>query len=170
MQTLNDTAILLDRAEMAVVQTDPTVLRETILERAVASGKILAAHRDHYRERYKRDRTGTVALLASLAPGVTPAQAKTLHEFERRQEDDLLVAARGAFPELAARERRAMRGRRTTRPLPPVRSVSPADVAGEGSGAAASLPPAAPSPQMTADLFPELRQRRSTGRITWADK
>jgi hypothetical protein len=47
------------------MQTDPTVLRETILERAVAAGKIPAAHRDDYRQRYDRDRAGKVRLLAA---------------------------------------------------------------------------------------------------------
>jgi hypothetical protein len=100
MRTLNDKTILLNRAEMAVMQTDPTVLRETILERAVARGKILAAHRNHYRQRYNRDRVGTVALLASLSPGITPAQSKTLHDFERQHDDEMLASARAAFPEL----------------------------------------------------------------------
>jgi hypothetical protein len=164
MRTLDDKTILLDRAELAAMQTDPNVLRETILERAVATGKILAAQRDHYRERYNRDRAGTVRLLASLAPGVKPSDARSLREFERQQGDELLASARAAFPEL--------RRRQANRALHPRgRPVLPAHVAGEGSGAAAtSLSPAAPSHETIASLFPELRQRRSTGRITWADK
>src|SRR5688572_11510083 len=121
MRTLNDKTLLLDRAEMAVMQTNPTVLRETILERAVVSGKILAAHRDHYRERYNRDRTGTVALLASLEPGVTPTEAETLHDFERQHDDEMPASARSVFPEL---RRRASGGR------PPVRPVASTHRAG----------------------------------------
>ena len=121
MRTLDDKTLLLDRAEFAAMQTamqtDPTVLRETILERAVKAGKILAANRDHYRSRYNRDRAGTVQLLASLAPGVKPSDARTLREMERRQDDELLASARNAFPEL--------RGRQAGGDEPPVRPAAP---------------------------------------------
>jgi hypothetical protein len=121
MRTLDDKTLLLDRAEFAAMQaamqTDPTVLRETILERAVKAGKILAAQRDHYRSRYQRDRAGTVQLLASLAPGVKPSDARTLREMERQQGDELLASARAAFPEL--------RGRQADAAQPPVRPAAP---------------------------------------------
>jgi hypothetical protein len=48
-------------------------------------------------------------------------QIKTLHEFERRQEDDLLAAARAAFPELR---------RRSNAALPPVVPVGSTHRAG----------------------------------------
>jgi hypothetical protein len=121
MRTLNDQTLLMNAAEMAVMQTDPTVLRETILERAVATGKIPAAHRDHYRERYDRDRAGTVALLASLAPGVRPSDARRLQQMERRHGDELLASARSAFPELR---------RRASAPPPPVQPVASTHRAG----------------------------------------
>jgi len=114
MRTINESTILLDPAEFAAMQTDPAVARETILENAVQAGKILAAHRDHYRERYQRDRAGTVALLASLAPGVKPSDARTLREAEERNGDELLASARAAFPELR---------RRANAALPPVLPV-----------------------------------------------
>lgn len=103
MRTLNDKTLLLNPAEFAAMQTDPAVARETILENAVQAGKITAASRDHYRSRYQRDRAGTVQLLASLAPGVKPSDARTLREMERRQDDELLASARNAFPELRRR-------------------------------------------------------------------
>jgi hypothetical protein len=118
MRTLNDKTIWLDQNELAVLRTDANVLRETVIERAVASGRIPATSRDRYRERYQRDQRGTVHLLAGLAPGVTPARTQRLADFERRQDDDLLAAARAAFPEL--------RGRRASGGESPVRPVSPA--------------------------------------------
>lgn len=117
MRTLDAKTLLLDRVEFATMQTDPSVLREAILERAVKAGKILAAHRDHYRERYQRDQPGTVHLLASLAAGVKPSDARTLREMERRQDAELLASARNFFPELR---------RRANAALPPVLPVASA--------------------------------------------
>jgi hypothetical protein len=103
MRTINESTIWLDRAELAVIRVDPSVLRETMLERAVQTGKIPATRRDAYRQQYKRDPLGTVRLLASLSPGPKPSDAKILHEFERRQDHELLASARAAFPELRRR-------------------------------------------------------------------
>jgi hypothetical protein len=65
------------------------------------------------------------ALSQALAAG------QKLADFERQQDEDVLTAARNAFPEL----------RRRSRVLPPVASAT---VAGEGEGnTAAPLPPAA---------------------------
>jgi hypothetical protein len=117
MRTLDAKTLLLNPVEFAAMQTDPTVARETILENAVQAGKIPAASRDAYRSRYQRDRAGTVQLLASLAPGVKPSDARTLREMERQQGDELLASARAAFPEL--------RGRQADAAQPPVRPAAP---------------------------------------------
>jgi hypothetical protein len=134
MRTLDDGTILLNAAEREVMRMEPDVLREAILERAVASGKIQSRDRDRYRERYSRDQPGTVALIASLAPGVSPAQAEQLSEMAQLVGEDLLAFARAAFPEL----RRRHVGWSS---LSQVRSVSLARVAGEGR-IATTRPPA----------------------------
>jgi hypothetical protein len=121
MRTINESTIWLDPAEHAIMCTEASVLRETILERAVQAGKIPAARRDAYRQQYKRDRLGTVRLLASLAPGVKPSDARRLREAEERNGDDLLASARAAFPELR---------RRATRSDPPVVPVASTHRAG----------------------------------------
>jgi hypothetical protein len=117
MRTLDDKTILLDQDELAVMRVNPRVLRETVLEHAVQAGKIPAARRDAYRQQYMRDRLGTVRLLASLAPGVKPSDARTLQEVERQQDDELLATARAAFPEL--------RRRQAAGATPPVRPAAP---------------------------------------------
>jgi hypothetical protein len=124
--------IWLEQEQLEVMRMSPDVVRETVLERAVATGKIPPERRDYYREQYQRDQPGTVHLLASLAPGVKPSDAKKLANAERQQDEDVLTAARNVFPEL----------RRRTRSLPP--PVASATVAGEGEGStAAPLPSAA---------------------------
>ena|SRR6266511_5144155 len=100
---------------------EPVAIRETVLERAVAAGLIPDSRRDDYRAMWERDLEGTVAVLASLAPGPKPSDVQTLHDFERQQGDELLASASAAFPEL---RRRASRG------LPPVRPVAPTHRAG----------------------------------------
>lgn len=121
MRTINESTIWLDPAELAAMRMEPGVLRETILERAVQTGKIPAARRDAYRQQYKRDRLGTVRLLASLAPGVTPAQSRRIVEVAREADKELLASARNAFPELR---------RRATRSHPPVVPVASTHRAG----------------------------------------
>lgn len=72
--------------------------REQVLAQAVAAGKFPESRREAYRQAYDNDPAGTERLIASLASGLTPAQASAL--FGRPDPEPELSIAATLFPEL----------------------------------------------------------------------
>jgi hypothetical protein len=118
--------------------------RERLINAAIAANKIPESRRDHYRQAWNKDPGVTEALLAELAPGLTPS---------------------GEVPASVRRTRRVG-------PLPPAaEEVAAEGIPTEWFGGRRDAPPSAePASDVEADGLPWVARSKAPdhGRVTFA--